>query len=106
MAELPGRESVSSSLLGGGRTRRQPARSPPVSSRRSSRSPTSSIRRRRHSRPPTSVCAPASLELDPYLRILRWFLHDDETLRVLAFPDELDAGGGLSALLGGSDGSC
>ena len=51
---------------------------------------------------PDVVCAPESLDLEPYLRILRWFLHDDEDLRVLAFADELDAGGGLSALLGGA----
>ncbi|RBY91038.1 hypothetical protein [Blastococcus sp. TF02A-30] len=51
---------------------------------------------------PDVVCAPESLGLEPYLRVLRWFLEDDETLRVLAFPDELDAGGSLSSLLGGA----
>ncbi|MFC7483909.1 hypothetical protein ACFQX7_33160 [Luedemannella flava] len=35
---------------------------------------------------PGVVCAPESLALEPYLRILRWFLEDDETLRVLGFP--------------------
>ena len=103
MAELPGRESVSSSILPWGRKDTKATRqisagllaaiepladvlhppAPPLKA-------------------PDVVCAPAALELDPYLRILRWFLHDDETLRVLAFPDELDAGGGLSALLGGA----
>ncbi|GLY72714.1 hypothetical protein [Actinoallomurus iriomotensis] len=47
---------------------------------------------------PEVVCAPESLDLDPYLRILRWFLEDGETLRVLGFPDQLDALGPLSAI--------
>jgi hypothetical protein len=36
---------------------------------------------------PGVVCAPRALDLQPYLRILRWFLQDGETLRVLGFPD-------------------
>jgi hypothetical protein len=40
---------------------------------------------------PGAVCAPESLELEPYLRILRWFLQDGEKLRALGFPDEPDA---------------
>jgi len=51
---------------------------------------------------PGVVCAPRSLDLDPYLRILRWFLEDGETLRVLGFPDQLDALGPISAILGGA----
>ncbi|MGW0949863.1 hypothetical protein ACWD4O_46075 [Streptomyces sp. NPDC002623] len=51
---------------------------------------------------PGAVCAPKSLDLEPYLRILRWFLEDDETLRVLGFPDQLDALGPISAILGGA----
>jgi hypothetical protein len=47
---------------------------------------------------PDVVCAPESLDLDPYLRILRWFLEDGETLRVLGFPDQLDALDPLSAI--------
>ncbi|MQY05098.1 hypothetical protein [Actinomadura macrotermitis] len=47
---------------------------------------------------PEAVCALESMDLDPYLRILRWFLEDGETLRVLAFPDQLDALGPLSAI--------
>jgi len=49
---------------------------------------------------PDLVCAPKSLDLEPYLRILRWFLEDDETLRVLGFPDQLDAFGQIGAILG------
>ncbi|GAA2404970.1 hypothetical protein GCM10010420_35800 [Streptomyces glaucosporus] len=49
---------------------------------------------------PGVVCAPESLDLEPYLRILRWFLEDGETLRVLGFPDQLDALGPISAILG------
>ncbi|MFD5285544.1 hypothetical protein [Streptomyces rubrogriseus] len=51
---------------------------------------------------PGVVCAPESLELKPYLRILRWFIEDGENLRVLAFPDQLDALSPISALLGGA----
>jgi hypothetical protein len=102
MAELPGRESVSSSLLGW--------RKDTKATRQISAGLLAAIEPLADVlhppapplKAPDVVCAPASLELEPYLRILRWFLHDDETLRVLAFPDELDAGGGLSALLGGA----
>lgn len=48
---------------------------------------------------PDVVCAPKSLDLEPYLRILRWFVEDDETLRVLGFPDQLDALDPVSAIL-------
>jgi hypothetical protein len=51
---------------------------------------------------PGVVCAPESLDPQPYLRILRWFLEDGETLRVLGFPDQLDALGPISAILGGA----
>jgi hypothetical protein len=49
---------------------------------------------------PGVICAPKSLDLEPYRRILRWFLEDDETLRVLAIPDQLDALGPMGAILG------
>ena len=49
---------------------------------------------------PDVVCAPKSLDLEPYLRILRWFLEDGETLRVLGFPDQVDALGPIGAILG------
>ncbi|MFG3495714.1 hypothetical protein [Streptomyces sp. NPDC047928] len=51
---------------------------------------------------PEVVCAPRSLDLQPYLRILRWLLEDGETLRVLGFPEQLDALGPFSAILGGA----
>ncbi|WP_108989061.1 hypothetical protein [Streptomyces coelicoflavus] len=51
---------------------------------------------------PDAVCAPKTLVLEPYLRILRWFLEDGETLRVLGFPDQLDALGPVSAILSGA----
>ncbi|MGW7277071.1 hypothetical protein ACWGIV_01925 [Streptomyces sp. NPDC054844] len=51
---------------------------------------------------PGVVCAPESLGLKPYLRILRWLLEDGETLRVLGFPDQLDALGPVSAIVGGA----
>ena len=43
-----------------------------------------------------------SLDIEPYLRILRWFLEAGETLRVLALPDQLDALGPLSAIVSGA----
>ncbi|MFJ5207033.1 hypothetical protein [Streptomyces nigra] len=51
---------------------------------------------------PDVVCAPTSLDLKAHLRILRWFLEDGETLRVLGFPDQLDALGPMSAIFGGA----
>ncbi|MDF4254331.1 hypothetical protein [Streptomyces sp. WMMB303] len=51
---------------------------------------------------PDIVCAPGSLDLKPYLRILRWLLEDGETLRVLGFPDQVDTVGPLSAIVGGA----
>ncbi|MEU7314471.1 hypothetical protein [Streptomyces sp. NPDC007083] len=51
---------------------------------------------------PDIVCAPESLDLKPYLRILRWLLEDGETLSVLGFPDQLDTVGPLSAIVGGA----
>ena len=51
---------------------------------------------------PGAVCAPESLDLEPYLRILRWFLEDGETLRVLGFPDQPDASDPISSILSGA----
>lgn len=51
---------------------------------------------------PGVVCAPKSLDLEQYLRILRWFLKDGEALRVLGFPDQLDALGPISAIFSGA----
>jgi hypothetical protein len=51
---------------------------------------------------PGVVCAPESVDVEPYLRVLRWFLEDDETLRVLGFADQLDALGPISAIFGGA----
>lgn len=39
------------------------------------------------------------MDLDRYIRILRWLLDDGETLRALGFPDQLDALGPLSVIL-------
>ncbi|WP_239481682.1 hypothetical protein [Streptomyces sp. CS014] len=51
---------------------------------------------------PDVVCGPEALDSDPYLRILRWLLEDGEALRVLGFPEQLDALGPLSAIVGGA----
>lgn len=40
---------------------------------------------------PGVLSAPEWVDVEPYLRVLRWFLEDDETLRGLAFPYQLDA---------------
>ncbi|MEV4134042.1 hypothetical protein AB0J72_17960 [Dactylosporangium sp. NPDC049742] len=53
---------------------------------------------------PGAVCVPESLDIEPYLRILRWFLEDGETLRVLGFPDEPDASDTISAIFSGAKG--
>ncbi|MGN5635252.1 hypothetical protein [Streptomyces sp. AC154] len=49
---------------------------------------------------PAVVCAPESLDLDRYLRVLRWFLEAGETLRVLG----LDAPDRMGAILDGAKG--
>ncbi|GGJ83626.1 hypothetical protein GCM10011583_14120 [Streptomyces camponoticapitis] len=49
---------------------------------------------------PPVVCAPKSQDVERYLRILRWFLEDGETLRVLA----LDAPARIGAFLDGAKG--
>ncbi|MEV3921120.1 hypothetical protein [Actinomadura coerulea] len=51
---------------------------------------------------PGVVCAPASLEDDPYLCILRWFLDDGETLRALGLLDQLDVLCSFGATSGGA----
>lgn len=40
---------------------------------------------------PSVVAAPSSVEVEPFLEILRWFLEDGENLRALGFPYQLDA---------------
>jgi hypothetical protein len=51
---------------------------------------------------PSVVCAPGSLDLEPYLRILRWLFEDGEDLRALAFPDQSDTFDPISAIVGGA----
>ncbi|MEU1131946.1 hypothetical protein ABZ383_19145 [Streptomyces sp. NPDC005900] len=51
---------------------------------------------------PGIVCAPESLDVEPYIRILRWLLEDGEAVRVLGFPDQLDALSPISAIVGGA----
>ncbi|MFF3886101.1 hypothetical protein [Streptomyces sp. NPDC001914] len=51
---------------------------------------------------PGVVCAPESMDIEPYLRILRWLIDAEETLCVLGFADQFDALGPLSAIVGGA----
>ncbi|MGC3862349.1 hypothetical protein ACPSM1_19425 [Micromonospora chersina] len=51
---------------------------------------------------PDAVCAPESLDLEPFLRILRWFLEDGEALRVLGFSDQPDASDPIFSILDGA----
>lgn len=51
---------------------------------------------------PGVVCAPESLDSEPYLRILRWLFEDGESLRVLGFPDQLVTVSPVSAIVGGA----
>lgn len=102
IAELPGRDTLSQSLTG---KRRDSNAARQTSARLleaiepladALQPPASALEA------PGVVCAPKSMDLEPYLRILRWFLEDGETLRVLGFPDQLDALGPISAILGGA----
>ncbi|MFE4454181.1 hypothetical protein [Streptomyces sp. NPDC056796] len=51
---------------------------------------------------PDVVCAPGSPDIEPYLLILRWLLDEGETLRVLGFPEQLDALAPVSAIFSGA----
>jgi hypothetical protein len=51
---------------------------------------------------PGVVCAPGSLDPEPYLRILRRLFKEGEALRVLGFPDQLDTLDPVSAIVGGA----
>jgi hypothetical protein len=102
IAELPGRDTLSQSLPG----KRRDAKAARQTSARllTAIEPLADVLH-----PPVPaleapgvVCASGPLDLEPYLRILRWFLEDDETLRVLGFPDQLDSLGPISAILGGA----
>ncbi|GIE29669.1 hypothetical protein Ait01nite_027140 [Actinoplanes italicus] len=53
---------------------------------------------------PGAVCAPESLDLAPYLRILRWYLDDGESLRAVGFADEPDSPDAISSVLSGARG--
>ncbi|MGW3800991.1 hypothetical protein [Streptomyces clavifer] len=102
MAELPGRDTLAQSLTG----KRKDAKAARQTSARllEAIQPLADVLHPPAPplKAPGAVCAPESLDLKPYLRILRWFLDDEETLRVLGFPDQLDGPGSISAILGGA----
>ncbi|MDX2938562.1 hypothetical protein [Streptomyces ipomoeae] len=102
IAELPGRDTLSQSLTG----KRRDSKAARQTSARLLEAIEPLADALHPPAPPLEasgvVCAPESLDLEPYLRILRWFLEDGETLRVLGFPDQLDALGPISAILGGA----
>ena len=101
-ALLPGRDTLSQSLMGKWRDSK--------STRQTSTRLLEAIEPRADALHPPApalkatdiVCAPKTLDPEPYLRLLRWFLEDAETLRVLGFPDQLDSLDPISALLGGA----
>lgn len=49
---------------------------------------------------PDVVCAPETLSLEPYLRILRWFLADGESVRAVGFAEPADGFDPLAAISG------
>jgi hypothetical protein len=51
---------------------------------------------------PRVICAEPSVDVAPYLAILRWFLDDDEHVRVLALPERSSATGAIAAAVGGA----
>ncbi len=53
---------------------------------------------------PDIICGSESLDLEPYLRILRWLFEDGEALRALGFPEQVDNAGPISAIVGGAMG--
>lgn len=49
---------------------------------------------------PRVVCAPATVDLEPHLRVLRWLLETDEELRVLGVGAQTPAHGKVGAVVG------
>ncbi|MEU0174115.1 hypothetical protein ABZ178_12270 [Streptomyces massasporeus] len=102
IAELPGRETLAPSLPG----KRRDAKAARQTSARLLEAIEPLADALRPPAPPLEapevVCAPESLKLEPYLRILRWYVEDGETLRVIGFPEQLDALGPISAIIGGA----
>ncbi|MFF5308575.1 hypothetical protein [Streptomyces massasporeus] len=102
IAELPGRETLAPSLPG----KRKDAKAARQTSARLLEAIEPLADALRPPAPPLEapevVCAPESLKLEPYLRILRWYVEDGETLRVIGFPEQLDALGPISAIIGGA----
>lgn len=102
IAELPGRESLAQSLTGN--------RKDAIAARQASARLLEAIQPLADAiRPPTPaleapevVCAPGALDLKPYLRILRWFLEEGETLVVLGVTEQPEAPDPISAILGGA----
>ncbi|MFD3452875.1 hypothetical protein ACFWVC_11925 [Streptomyces sp. NPDC058691] len=102
IAELPGRDTLSQSLMG----KRKDSKAARQTSSRLLEAIEPLADALHPPAPPLEaadvVCASTSLDLEPYLRILRWFLEGGETLRALGFPDQLDALDPISAILGGA----
>ncbi|MEV4390725.1 hypothetical protein [Nonomuraea sp. NPDC049607] len=102
IAELPGRDTLSQSLTG----KRKDAQAARRTSVRLLEAIEPLADALHPPAPPLEapgvVCATKSLDLEPYLRILRWFFEDGETLRVLGFPEQLDALGPISAIFSGA----
>lgn len=53
---------------------------------------------------PAVTCADPSVDVGPYLRILRWFLDDDEEVSVLALSERTPAPGAIAAAVDGAMG--
>ncbi|MGI5243263.1 hypothetical protein [Dactylosporangium sp. CA-139066] len=102
LAELPGRDSLTWSLPGLGgdaKAARQAsarllAAIEPLAD--ALRPPVPAVKA------PGVICAPASVDLQPYLRVLRWFLDDGESVRAVGLPDQVDAVGSIATVLGGA----
>ncbi|MEW1914440.1 hypothetical protein AB0442_39655 [Kitasatospora sp. NPDC085895] len=102
IAELPGRGPLSQSLLG---KRRDAKAARDISARLLGAIVPLADALHPPATPlevPDILCAPESLDPAPYLRVLRWFLENGEILRALAFPEQLDALGPISAIIGGA----
>jgi hypothetical protein len=102
IAELPGRDTLSQSLIG---KRRDAKAARDISARLLEAIVPLADALHPPAGPlevPDVLCAPESLDPAPYLRVLRWFLENGETLRALAFPEQLGALGPISAIIGGA----
>lgn len=102
VAELPGRHTISQSLPRG-RSETKASRQTAASLLRS----ITPLAEALHPPPaplssPGVVCTDTGVDVGPYLRVLRWFMDDEEEVCALGLPDRSSPTSGVAAVIGGA----